>query len=712
MNNWIDESREELGLLRQLEQAARLWDKRGRRVDELWGLQALKEVESLKEDDLEPNQLVMDFRRASKRYIRDGNLRRIAIIGIVAIALVAAVWVGNHLLRGELCAGAEDMTALVWNQQAKQRISRSFLGTGVSYAKDTLVRVTTILDTYTNDWESDYTQACEATHVKGEQSEEVLDLRMGCLRKRMGEVGALVEIFAEADTKVVERAVKASSSLTILSNCSDERMLRASYPLPRSAEVNAEVVAIREKLVEVESFNRTGKHREGLDLAKKLEDRANATAYIPVQAEVLYQLGDLLEKTGNYKKAEKTLYDSARLAGESGDSLLAAKALAILVWVVGYSQARHEDGLELGRSAEVVLGLCGSNSEVHAQLLNSQGVLFHKMRNDPKALEYFRESLAIRQKVWGTEHFIVTESLNNIGIILMEQGEYNQALEYYRKVLVAKEKLLSPDHPSTANTHNNIGIAYRRQGEYVQALDAYSKSLAIDTKALGPQHPDVGGTLNNMGLVYYDQGRLRQSLEVLHQAIAIKERSLGNDHPSLAVSLLYVGMIYSHQKKYIESLAALQRALSIREKALGVKHPKAAGVMNELGYVYLKRGNFAQSQTYFSKSLLILEKAFGTYSPNVADSLFGMGKLSLARGRNPEAQKYLERLAAICGKETCTMQIHCRGLFVLAQILNKTRSNRKRALEMGKRAILACQKMPLLKETLTSVNQWLEDQKN
>ncbi len=68
LERWIDESREELRLLRQLEQAAELWDKRGRRIDELWGPQALKEVGVVSEQNLKSNQLVRDFRKASEKH--------------------------------------------------------------------------------------------------------------------------------------------------------------------------------------------------------------------------------------------------------------------------------------------------------------------------------------------------------------------------------------------------------------------------------------------------------------------------------------------------------------------------------------------------------------------------------------------------------------------------------------------------------------------
>ena len=50
-------------------------------------------------------------------------------------------------------------------------------------------------------------EACEATHVSGEQSAEVLDLRMACLDERLASVRALADTFASADARTVDRAV-------------------------------------------------------------------------------------------------------------------------------------------------------------------------------------------------------------------------------------------------------------------------------------------------------------------------------------------------------------------------------------------------------------------------------------------------------------------------------------------------------------------------
>ncbi len=137
-------------------------------------------------------------------------------------------------------------------------------------------RVHKIFDDYTKEWADHYTQACEATHVKGDQSDEGLDLRMGCLRKRMGELGALVKIFTGADAGVVQKAVQASSSLTDIKTCADEKALRAPYPPPKTDEAKEKVADIREKLSEVEALRKTGKYHDGLELARKLDKEAKA----------------------------------------------------------------------------------------------------------------------------------------------------------------------------------------------------------------------------------------------------------------------------------------------------------------------------------------------------------------------------------------------------------------------------------------------------
>jgi hypothetical protein len=48
-----------------------------------------------------------------------------------------------------------------------------------------------------------HTAACRETHVLGEQSEPLLDLRMSCLEERRSRVAALIEIQREPSADLV-----------------------------------------------------------------------------------------------------------------------------------------------------------------------------------------------------------------------------------------------------------------------------------------------------------------------------------------------------------------------------------------------------------------------------------------------------------------------------------------------------------------------------
>jgi eukaryotic-like serine/threonine-protein kinase len=89
----------------------------------------------------------------------------------------------------------------------------AFLATGKPYAAAAFKNASGILDTYASKWSAMYVDICEATHVRGEQSPEVMDLRMACLLDCLEDLRALTRLFCTADADVVQNAVKAAHAL-------------------------------------------------------------------------------------------------------------------------------------------------------------------------------------------------------------------------------------------------------------------------------------------------------------------------------------------------------------------------------------------------------------------------------------------------------------------------------------------------------------------
>ena len=96
--------------------------------------------------------------------------------------------------------GAADKLSGIWEvsdevrpveTEAKADIRRAFLATSKPYAATAFEATSRILDRFARRWTDIYVEACEATHLRGEQSNEVLDLRMAALGEALRDLRAL-----------------------------------------------------------------------------------------------------------------------------------------------------------------------------------------------------------------------------------------------------------------------------------------------------------------------------------------------------------------------------------------------------------------------------------------------------------------------------------------------------------------------------------------
>src|SRR4029079_12887244 len=101
--------------------------------------------------------------------------RRRALVAGSVLALGLGVLGAARLAGGRsapLCQGAPAKLAEAWNDDTKRAVHDRFAATGLAYSEDTWTEVSRSLDAYGRDWVAMRTEACEATRVRGEQSDE------------------------------------------------------------------------------------------------------------------------------------------------------------------------------------------------------------------------------------------------------------------------------------------------------------------------------------------------------------------------------------------------------------------------------------------------------------------------------------------------------------------------------------------------------------
>jgi tetratricopeptide (TPR) repeat protein len=426
------------------------------------------------------------------------------------------------------CAAAPEKLTGAWELPSGKAegskhatLRRAFLATGKSYAPDAVRGVVKLLDDYASKWAGLYKDACEATHVRGEQSSEVLDLRMDCLNDRLSGLRALTDVFGSATGEVVEHAVDAAHALTPLDGCSDIKQLKSLIPPPDPA-AKAKVEGLRKELGQIKAVHDSGRYLPALESLKPIVDEARRLGYRPLEAEAMARIGTINSEMGRNTEAEKTLESALEASVASHHDDLLPEISAWLVWVVGF-QGRFADTEKWRRFAEATI-----------------------------------------ERTSGTDSLAYSWLLNNVGVIYQLQGRFGEALEYQRRARSIKERSLGPDDPDVAVTLGNVALALNALGRSEEALEVCDRSLQIRRRTQGDSHPRVADELSNRGEILANLGRATEALTAYQKALEIWQREFGPEDLQVAYALTGIGRALVRLDRPHEARLALERALAIR----------------------------------------------------------------------------------------------------------------------------------------------------
>jgi eukaryotic-like serine/threonine-protein kinase len=449
-----------------------------------------------------------------------------------AAILVGLVAGGRQFVvdRRAVCGGGPEKLVGIWDlpQQGlppparHEQIRRAFIQTGKSYAPDVFVTVSHALTTYAQHWADMHKDACEAT-IRGEQSAEVLDLRMSCLQDRLRGIRALTEVFAEANQEVVENAVSAANSVEPLDRCANVPLLRAVVMPPEDPIVRARVDELSRRLAALKARFDAGQWKDAAKEGPQLVSDAAATGYKPLIAETLAQEGAMLIRSNDSAAAEKTLTEAFWAADAARHDELRAAVAADLVYVVGSLQRRFDDGQRWARTSEAILERMGGHELLQAWLLNDLGTVFEA------------------------------------------QGRQQAAVEAQQKGLALKERALGRDHPDVGISEGNLAVALQSLGRNAESLKHVDRAISLLEKGLGSGHPLLAVQLNNRGEVLNSLGRPREARSSFERARTIWEREVGPDNRFLAYALTGIGVSFIAEDSPANALVPLEQAFKIRK---------------------------------------------------------------------------------------------------------------------------------------------------
>jgi len=402
--------------------------------------------------------------------------RRIAVaLAASVLAVTAGTWGALHeraARQVRLCRANAATASAVWPYEtaasgaipagAPTAVWQAFQRSGVADASGIFARVNRTLSTYLSSWAERATQACEATHVRREQSREELALRMACLDDRLSTARALTDTLAGADAKVVSRAPDAALGLPDLDRCSDLVLLRAVKP-PEGAAKQAEIARLRRRMAEVKLLAETGHFGSVEADLKKLEHDIRSVGYSPLLVDFLLLLHWDMTNAGVPAEGTSFIREALHVAQAAGYEEGIAGALIGLSWV----EFRNAAVADLARDqADAVLEHLGNPTVLRAWFENGVALTLYARGEIEKALEHSRRSLALKERrtPWDARDVAIAEA--NICLMMVARATAKEALPHCDRSVQLIVSALGGDHPTAMNMVENQAAAQTLLGRF------------------------------------------------------------------------------------------------------------------------------------------------------------------------------------------------------------------------------------------------------
>jgi eukaryotic-like serine/threonine-protein kinase len=503
-------------------------------------------------------------RRAKKwrRRLLAATTLLLLAVGIAPYALLS--------MRSAKCRGAQLKLADVWDEARKSSIHARFLAANRPCAEDVFRSISELLDRYASDWSNMYTEACDATTVRGEQSGEMLDLRMTCLATRLEDLRATTNALSNADTEIIDHAVVLASALPRLSVCSDAVGLRTVQPQPTSPRAAQEVELLSRALAEARVLHDAEKFKPSLALLEPLMPKIHALAYAPLEAQALALHGEDDVDLGNSVVAEHELFDASVIAEQARDDRALFRARYVLAWTMR-QEGRPDDAMRWLRLAENVIHRLHDEDRLWLELLSVRSLTLIDLGRRGEARQDAERALDLASKIFGPKHRETAIALISLGVIAHNDRRLDAALAYYTRAEGVLRSLLGPTHPGLTQVMLNIGTTLRDLQRTAEARVWVERALKLRHDTLGIEDRQIVIMLLVLGTIDNNEGNWSRALQDEQESIRIAKAKMGDHHPLLALPLVVMGRIYVERKNYDEALRTLEQALLLPKRQIDSK---------------------------------------------------------------------------------------------------------------------------------------------
>jgi len=482
------------------------------------------------------------------------RLIKLATVGGSAV-LVAAIAGGIIANAGsdpkpDLCGGAAARTEPVWRRGGLGMKLQAF-----EWSKSSLVA----MDRHIDAWHTSYRKVCEATRVRGDQSDSLLDLRMRCLDRSLARFAALSGWMSmlELDAETVAAVPGALAELPDPVHCETVTSL-ADLALPTDPTERAKATQVEQSIDRAWAAYVLGRYAEAGAALVTATD-ALASQKVPrLRAETL-ALGVAIESRTLFVPDADQKLDEALLAAAEAQT----PELEYEIWtrklrnaLFGADPARVLDWAIIARAAAKRIGRDGAEVD---------GIVGEALRNAGK-LDAARQHLerALASNELREDQRAIVEM--NLGSTLLAGGDAVGALTIVGRARDRVLTALGDKHPDLALYMDKMAAAQRASGQLRAALALHDKSLALRVAAFGPSDRAVATSLLYRAQTRIEAGDLRGARDDATKARGIREEVYKHAQRRVGEVVAALGDVIAAGGAHEEALAYYDQAARLDGK--------------------------------------------------------------------------------------------------------------------------------------------------
>jgi tetratricopeptide (TPR) repeat protein len=450
-------------------------------------------------------------------------------------------------------------------------VARAFAGSGNPHGAEALSFVTGYLDEYRGRWQTTKQEACLATYVKKDQSEQVLKLRNACLDLKITQIDTLVGLLERADSTLVDRSTAAVRDLAVLADCADvATLMTESEELPDDPARRTQIGALTAELAAIDALTTVGRWQDSLTRAQAVMADAERLEHAPTRARAMKEALFALQRLGRPKEADALMQRALVLAGE-------ARVTDVASWLgmrLLFAEVNDEHNVQARAMlplVEMLVRMEGNPAQRRVRLLAYEAVILVWERQWDRAAELLKEALEDCHRLGpeGLMHCLTPQ--RGLGQLYAARKDYPAARREFEAAVELTKQIVGPSHPQVVNEYNNLAVTMVDGGQ----LEAAEQAIA-SSKQLAVQLPPDRQAANIPAI----EGRIREARGDCAEAVPLYETGIervgaayGADSGAATDGHFYLGRCLVKLGRRAEALPHLELAVAKRRAS---QEPKAS----------------------------------------------------------------------------------------------------------------------------------------